>query len=99
MEKTHLKTGIFGGTFNPVHIGHLALANYLCEYEDLDEVWFLVTPQNPFKKDIRLLDDRIRLEMVKTAIENGQNLIVEGGYIPFGWEESFPPEYLKEIRY
>ena len=69
MEKTHLKTGIFGGTFNPVHIGHLALANYLCEYEDLDEVWFLVTPQNPFKKDIRLLDDRIRLEMVKTAID------------------------------
>ena len=38
-------------------------------------------------------------EMLNTAIENGQNLIVEGGYIPFGWEESFPPEYLKEIRY
>lgn len=68
MEKARLKTGIFGGTFNPVHIGHLALANYLCEYEDLDEVWFLVTPQNPFKKDIRLLDDHIRLEMVRTAV-------------------------------
>ena len=67
MEKTFIKTGIFGGTFNPVHIGHLALANYLCEYEDLDEVWFLVTPQNPFKKDVRLLDDRIRLEMVEAA--------------------------------
>ena len=68
MEKTHLKTGIFGGTFNPVHIGHLALANYLCEYEDLDEVWFLVTPQNPFKKNVHLLDDHIRLEMVEAAI-------------------------------
>ncbi len=68
MEKTHLKTGIFGGTFNPVHIGHLALANYLCEYEDLDEVWFLVTPQNPFKKNVHLLDDRIRLEMVEASI-------------------------------
>lgn len=68
MEKTHLKTGIFGGTFNPVHIGHLALANYLCEYEDLDEVWFLVSPQNPFKKNVHLLDDCIRLEMVEAAI-------------------------------
>lgn len=68
MEKAHLKTGIFGGTFNPVHIGHLALANYLCEYEDLDEVWFLVTPQNPFKKNVHLLDDRIRLEMVEASI-------------------------------
>ena len=38
-------------------------------------------------------------EMIKTAIENRQNLVVEGGYIPFGWEESFPPDYLKEIRY
>lgn len=68
MEKTRIKTGLFGGTFNPIHIGHLALANYLCEYEDLDEVWFLVTPQNPFKKGDHLLDDYIRLEMVETAI-------------------------------
>ncbi len=69
MEKTLIKkTGLFGGTFNPIHIGHLALANYLCEYEDLDEIWFLVTPQNPFKKDVHLLDDRIRLEMTEAAI-------------------------------
>ena len=43
------KVGIFGGSYNPIHIGHLALANYLCEFGDLDEVWFMVSPQNPFK--------------------------------------------------
>ena len=63
-----VKTGIFGGTFNPIHIGHLALANYLCEYGGLDEIWFLVSPQNPFKQNVELLDDKIRLEMVKAAL-------------------------------
>ncbi len=41
-----MNIGIFSGSFNPIHIGHLALANYLCEYGDLDEVWFMVTPQS-----------------------------------------------------
>lgn len=68
MEKAPVKTGIFGGTFNPIHIGHLALANYLCEYGGLDEIWFLVSPQNPFKQNCQLLDDNIRLEMVQAAI-------------------------------
>ena len=62
------KTGIFGGTFNPVHIGHLALANYLCEYGELDELWLVVSPQNPFKCDMSLLDDDMRLEMVRAAV-------------------------------
>lgn len=69
MEKEHIRTGIFGGTFNPVHIGHLALANYLCEYGDLDEVWFMVSPQNPFKKNQILLDDSLRLQMVEAATD------------------------------
>lgn len=68
MEKTLIKTGIFGGTFNPIHIGHLALANYVCEYGGVDEIWFLVSPQNPFKKDLDLLDGRIRLEMVEASV-------------------------------
>ncbi len=69
VEKEVLKrTGIFGGTFNPIHIGHLALANYLCEYGELDEIWFMVSPQNPFKADRKLLEDSIRLEMVKAAV-------------------------------
>ena len=51
------QTGIYPGSFNPIHIGHLALANYLCEFEGLDEVWFLVTPHNPLKEKTDLMDD------------------------------------------
>ncbi len=65
-----IKTGIFSGSFNPIHIGHLALANYLIEYEGLDELWFIVTPQNPLKPKCMLLDDKTRIEMVKLAIED-----------------------------
>ena len=64
------KTGIFGGSYNPIHIGHLALANYLCEFGDLDEVWFMVSPQNPFKAHSSdLWDDQLRLELVRLAVE------------------------------
>ncbi len=63
-----MKTGIFSGSFNPIHIGHLALANWLCEFEGLDEVWFLITPQNPLKSSDQLMDDRLRLEWTRTAI-------------------------------
>jgi nicotinate-nucleotide adenylyltransferase len=62
------KIGIFGGSFNPIHIGHLALANYLCEYGWVDEVWFLVSPQNPLKPQGTLMDDNKRLALVQTAM-------------------------------
>lgn len=70
MAQTPLNVGIFGGSFNPIHIGHLALANYICEYTSLDEVWMMVSPQNPFKANQALLPDALRLELVKLAIGN-----------------------------
>lgn len=68
MEEARLKTGIYGGSFNPIHIGHLAIANYLCEYTSLDELWLMITPGNPLKENINLLPDTLRLKMVSEAI-------------------------------
>lgn len=69
MEKSSkLKTGIFSGSFNPIHIGHLALANYLCEYEGLEEIWFMVSPQNPLKAQSELWSDELRLKLVELSI-------------------------------
>ena len=67
--------GIFGGSFNPVHTGHIALAKSLGEKAGLDEVWLMVSPQNPFKKEATdLLDDLSRLEMVRKAVRNEERL-------------------------
>ena len=63
-----LKTGIFSGSFNPIHIGHLALANYLCEFCGLDEVWFVVSPHTPLKEQADLWPDELRLRLVQLAI-------------------------------
>jgi guanylate kinase/nicotinate (nicotinamide) nucleotide adenylyltransferase len=64
-----MKIGIFPGSFNPVHIGHLAIANYLAEYEDFDEIWFLITPQNPLKKKADLMDQDFRLALLEKSIQ------------------------------
>jgi nicotinate-nucleotide adenylyltransferase len=65
-----MKVGLYFGTFNPIHIGHLTIANHLAEHSDLDQIWFVVTPQSPFKKKSSLLDNRQRYEMVYRATEN-----------------------------
>jgi len=65
-----MNIGIFSGSFNPIHIGHLILGNYATEFGGLDEVWYLVTPQNPLKDGTRLLDQFERLEMITRAVEN-----------------------------
>jgi len=68
------KVGLFFGSFNPVHIGHLIIANYMANYTFLDEVWFVVSPQNPFKEKKSLGNMYDRLEMVNLALEDTENL-------------------------
>ncbi len=64
--KAHV--GLFFGTFNPVHVGHMIIAQYMLEYSDMDQLWFMVTPHNPHKQKNTLMDDRQRLHMVDLAI-------------------------------
>ncbi|WP_164110033.1 MULTISPECIES: nicotinate (nicotinamide) nucleotide adenylyltransferase [Sphingobacterium] len=72
MEKR--KVGLFFGSFNPIHVGHLIIANYMTQYTDLDEVWFVISPQNPFKDKKSLGNMYDRLEMVNLAIEGADKL-------------------------
>ncbi len=64
-----MKTGLYFGSFNPIHVGHMAIANYIVEYSDLDEIWFVVSPHNPLKKKKTLLNDHHRIRLVEIAIE------------------------------
>ena len=68
------KTGLFGGSFNPIHIGHIHLARQLLRAARLDEVWFLVSPQNPLKQDMRLAPEQQRLEMAQIALRRYKRL-------------------------
>ena len=65
-----MKIGLYFGSFNPIHVGHLIIANHLVENSDLSQVWFVVTPHNPFKDKKSLLDDQQRLHLVRLATEN-----------------------------
>ena len=71
-----MKIGLYSGSFNPVHHGHVMLANYLVEFSDLDELWFVVSPQNPLKKREDLMKDEDRLKMVELALEGDSRLKV-----------------------
>lgn len=65
-----MKIGLYFGTFNPIHVGHLIIANHMAEHSDLDQIWMVVTPHNPLKKKSTLLDDYHRLQMVHLATED-----------------------------
>lgn len=69
-----MKVGLYFGSFNPIHIGHLIIANQMVENSDLDQIWFVVTPHNPFKKKSTLLDNYQRLEMVHLATKDYDKL-------------------------
>ncbi|TAE24760.1 MAG: nicotinate-nucleotide adenylyltransferase [Cytophagales bacterium] len=69
-----MKIGLFFGSFNPIHVGHLIVANTMATNSDLDQVWFVVSPQNPFKKAKSLLHEFDRLDMVERAIADNSRL-------------------------
>lgn len=76
-----MKVGLFFGSFNPIHVGHLVLANYMLEYTDLARIWFVVSPHNPLKNKSTLLDEKQRLQMVDLAI--GDNIKLKASNIEF----------------
>ena len=65
-----MNIGLYFGTYNPIHIGHMVIANHMVEHSDLDEIWMVVTPHNPFKKKNTLLENHHRLELVYRATED-----------------------------
>ena len=71
-----MKTGLFFGSFNPIHAGHLMIANYMANFTDLDEVWMVVSPHNPLKDKRKLTNKYDRLEMARLATENAEQLHV-----------------------
>jgi len=71
-----MKTGLYFGSFNPIHNGHLMIAGYMAEFTDLSEIWFVISPQNPLKKKASLLQDYERMKMVEIAIEGDERFAV-----------------------
>lgn len=69
-----MKIGLYFGTYNPIHVGHLIIANYMVEHTDLDQVWLVVSPQNPLKIKSTLLEDYHRLAVVRIAVEDNPKL-------------------------
>jgi nicotinate-nucleotide adenylyltransferase len=70
-----MNIGLFFGSFNPVHIGHLIIANYILNETELEKIWFVVSPLNPFKKDSFLLNEYHRLKLIKDAVKGDERII------------------------
>lgn len=69
-----MKIGLFFGSFNPVHIGHMVIASYMAEFTSLDKVWMVVSPHNPFKEKKTLLNDLARLQLLRIAVEDNAKI-------------------------
>ena len=102
------KIGLFFGSFNPIHIGHLIIAEYIVEHTDLKELWFVVSPCNPLKKKQSMLNDHQRLYMVNDAIEvikneilasadHIDNLILNAGISTYAAFDEYTPEVWENI--
>ncbi|MDD2477159.1 MAG: nicotinate (nicotinamide) nucleotide adenylyltransferase [Dysgonamonadaceae bacterium] len=76
MENNKKQIGVFSGSFNPIHIAHLILANYITEFTYIDEVWFVVSPHNPLKSVSGLADEKSRLDMCKIALQGMEKMKV-----------------------
>ena len=74
--KLRKRIAIFGGSFNPVHVGHIALARSVVQQHLADEVWLLVSPQNPLKQQMGLLPEQQRLNLVRKALEQDRKIVV-----------------------
>ncbi len=74
--KSKKKIGLYFGSFNPIHIGHLIIANHFLEFSDLDEIWFVVSPHNPLKEKEELMNAELRLKMVEAAVSEHPKLKV-----------------------
>jgi len=97
-ELSGKKVGLFFGSFNPIHIGHLLIANHMVNHTNLEEVWFVVSPHNPHKKKASLLKDYHRLAIVNEAIDDNDKFMASD--VEFGLSQpSYTVEtlaYLKE---
>lgn len=80
-----INVGLYFGTFNPIHIGHMVIANHMVEYGDIEQLWFVITPRSPFKKKASLLDNHHRYRMVVEATEAYDKLFASD--IEFGLPE------------
>lgn len=69
-----MRVGLFFGSFNPIHVGHLMLAQYMVNFAGVDEVWLVVSPQNPFKQDVELADTQHRLNMARLAVGDNEKI-------------------------
>lgn len=92
-----MRVGLFFGSFNPVHTGHLLIANYFVQFTDLQQIWFMVSPQNPFKVNDQLLDENIRLHLMQLAI-NGDERFVASDYEFTLPRPSYTVNTLKALR-
>jgi nicotinate-nucleotide adenylyltransferase len=92
-----MKIGLFFGSFNPVHTGHLLIANYFIQFAGFDKVWFVVSPQNPFKIKDELLDEKLRLQLLQLAVDGDERF--EISEVEFGLERpSYTVNTLHHLR-